>query len=150
MFWAPGKARLNAGPILSIGWVIDFRKIIVNHIERTTVSVPFPKQALYSIWVTLEVLHCVETLRELPIPSNVRRNWRERICRGSSSVSKYVTSATVCMYVCIYVCMTSFTLTPRKIESDMQATTTIYNHVRTGRIYHFLDELGASPRPDVA
>ena len=50
----------------------------------------------------------------------------------------------------MYVCMTSFTLTPRKIESDMQATTTIYNHVCTGRMYHFLDELRASPRPVVA
>jgi hypothetical protein len=36
---ALGKARLNADPILGIGWIIYFGKIIVYHIEGTTVNV---------------------------------------------------------------------------------------------------------------
>lgn len=46
------------------------------------------------------------------------------------------------------VCVNPFTLTPR--WSDMQATTTIYIRVRTGRVYHFLKWIRASPRPAVA
>ena len=58
----------------------------------------FPKQALYSIWVTLELLHSVETLRELPVPSRVRRNRSEKLCWGLISVSKYVVLATPSIY----------------------------------------------------
>lgn len=46
-------------------------------------------------------------------------------------------------YVCMYVCMISFTLTARKIESDMKGTTSIYIPIWAGRIYHLLDELEA-------
>lgn len=35
-------------------------------------------------------------------------------------------------------------------ESDMQATTTKFSHVCICRVYHFLAELRASPRPVVA
>ena len=58
----------------------------------------FPKHALYSIWVTRGLLHRVETLRELPIPSTVRRNGSERLSLGPSFVSRYVTPATPSTY----------------------------------------------------
>lgn len=58
----------------------------------------FPKHALYSIWVTWGLLHRVETLRELPTPSPVRRNGWERLSVGSSAVSRYVTPATPSTY----------------------------------------------------
>jgi hypothetical protein len=38
---ALGIARLNADPVLCIGWVIDFRKIIVDHVQRTAARAAF-------------------------------------------------------------------------------------------------------------
>ena len=49
--------------------------------------------------------------------------------------------------VCVCVC-NSFTLTP--CRNDMQPTATIYIFLCICIVYHFLSELGASPRPAVA
>jgi hypothetical protein len=40
-YWTPSKARLDLDSILCVRWIVNFRKVVVNHVVGATISAAF-------------------------------------------------------------------------------------------------------------